>query len=49
MAYMRLLEASNMLTALTLMKRIKATYRSRVKIVTDGALERSTTGRPASS
>jgi transposase-like protein len=34
---MRLFEAANMLTALTFMKKIKATYRSGMKVLTDGA------------
>jgi putative transposase len=35
--YMRLFEAANILTALTFMKRVKALYRSRMKVLTDGA------------
>jgi putative transposase len=35
--YMRLFEAANILTALTFMKKIKALYRSRMKILKDGA------------
>jgi len=35
--YMRLFEAANILTALTFMKKIKAIYRSRMKVLTDGA------------
>jgi len=35
--YMRLFEAANIFTALTFIKRIKAVYRSRVKVLTDGA------------
>jgi transposase-like protein len=34
---MRLFEAANILTALTFMKKIKALYRSRMKVLTDGA------------
>jgi hypothetical protein len=34
---MRLFEAANTLTALTFMKKIKAIYRSRMKVLTDGA------------
>jgi transposase-like protein len=35
--YMRLFEAANIFTALTFIKRIKALYRSRMKVLTDGA------------
>jgi len=35
--YMRFFEAANMLTALTFIKRVKALYRSRMKVLTDGA------------
>jgi transposase-like protein len=35
--YMKLFEAAKMLTALTFMKRIKAAYRSRMRVLTDGA------------
>jgi len=34
---MRLFEAANILTALSFMKKIKALYRSRMKVLTDGA------------
>jgi putative transposase len=36
-AYVRLFEAANILTALSFIKRTKALYRSRMKILTDGA------------
>jgi putative transposase len=35
--YMRLFEAANILTALSFMKRVKALYRSMMKVLTDGA------------
>jgi transposase-like protein len=35
--YMRIFEATNILTALTFMKEVKALYRSRMKVLTDGA------------
>jgi transposase-like protein len=35
--YMRLFEAANILTALTFMKKIRAFYRSRMEVLTDGA------------
>jgi transposase-like protein len=35
--YMRFFEAANIFTALTFTKRIKAVYRSRMKVLTDGA------------
>jgi putative transposase len=35
--YMRFFEATNILTALTFMKKIKALYGSRMKVLTDGA------------
>jgi transposase-like protein len=35
--HMRLFEAANIFTALTFIKRIKAVYRSRMKVLTDGA------------
>jgi putative transposase len=35
--YMRFFEAANIFTALTFIKRIKAIYRSRMKVLTDGA------------
>jgi putative transposase len=35
--YMRFFEAANILTALSFMKRVKALYRSRMKVLTDGA------------
>jgi transposase-like protein len=35
-AYMRFFEAANILTALTFIERIKALYRSRMKVLTDG-------------
>jgi putative transposase len=35
--YMRLFEAANILTALTFVKRVKALYRSRMKVLTEGA------------
>jgi putative transposase len=34
---MRFFEAANILTALTFIKRVKALYRSRMKVLTDGA------------
>jgi putative transposase len=34
---MRIFEAANILTALTFIKRIKAMYRSRMRVLTDGA------------
>jgi putative transposase len=36
-AYMRLFEVANILTALTFMKEVRAFYRSRVEVLTDGA------------
>ena len=36
-AYMRLFGAANIFTALTFIKRVKALYRSRMKVLTDGA------------
>jgi putative transposase len=36
-AYMKFLEAANIFTALTFMKRVKALYRSRMEVLTDGA------------
>jgi transposase-like protein len=36
-AYVRLFEAANILTAPSFIKRTKALYRSRMKILTDGA------------
>jgi putative transposase len=36
-AYMRFFEAANIFTALTFIKKIKAIYRSRMKVLTDGA------------
>jgi putative transposase len=36
-AYMRFFEAANIFTALTFIKRVKALYRSRMKVLTDGA------------
>jgi transposase-like protein len=34
---MRIFETANILTALTFMKRVKAIYRSRMRVLTDGA------------
>ena len=44
--YMRIFKAANILTALASMKRVKAIYKSRVEVLTDG---HSTTGLLASS
>jgi hypothetical protein len=35
--YMRLFEAANIFTALTFLKKIKVIYRSRLKVLTNGA------------
>jgi hypothetical protein len=43
---MRIFKAANILTALASMKRVKAIYKSRVEVLTDG---HSTTGLLASS
>jgi hypothetical protein len=44
--YMRLFEAANILTALTFMKIIRAVYRSRMKVLTDGVQYYRTACKP---